>query len=255
MGRTLDYEFSYGDQITVTPRNYPFSFLHMPSLSHHYAMIGMACVMDDYPLYYDAFNEKGLGIAGLNFVGNAVYFDPKPEKDNIAQFELIPWILGTCASLAEAKESLSRINLISTPFKKNLPLAQLHWIIADASGAITVESTADGLHVYDNPGRRSDKQSAVSNADVLTEQLPASVTETAGQHVFQPARSFYVQPWHGRSWTAGRPLFCFPLCTRGVCKAELDLGKQRNGECQPVFPYFKFCRPAERMLRGGGRKV
>ena len=72
----------------------------------------MACVMDDYPLYYEAFNEKGLGIAGLNFVGNAVYFDPKPEKDNIAQFELIPWILGTCASLAEAKESLSRINLI-----------------------------------------------------------------------------------------------------------------------------------------------
>ena len=117
MGRTLDYEFSYGDQITVTPRNYPFSFLHMPSLSHHYAMIGMACVMDDYPLYYEAFNEKGLGIAGLNFVGNAVYFDPKPEKDNIAQFELIPWILGTCASLAEAKESLSRINLISTPFR------------------------------------------------------------------------------------------------------------------------------------------
>ena len=68
MGRTLDYEFSYGDQITVTPRNYPFSFLHMPSLSHHYAMIGMACVMDDYPLYYEAFNEKGvLAIAGLNF--------------------------------------------------------------------------------------------------------------------------------------------------------------------------------------------
>ena len=151
MGRTLDYEFSYGDQITVTPRNYPFSFLHMPSLSHHYAMIGMACVMDDYPLYYEAFNEKGLGSAGLNFVGNAVYFDPKPEKDNIAQFELIPWILGTCASLAEAKESLSRINLISTPFKKNLPLAQLHWIIADEKEAITVESMKDGLKVHENP--------------------------------------------------------------------------------------------------------
>ena len=151
MGRTLDYEFCYGDQITVTPRNYPFSFLHMPSLSHHYAMIGMACVMDDYPLYYEAFNEKGLGIAGLNFVGNAVYFDPKPEKDNIAQFELIPWILGTCASLAEAKESLSRINLISTPFKKNLPLAQLHWIIADEKEAITVESMKDGLKVHENP--------------------------------------------------------------------------------------------------------
>lgn len=123
MGRTLDYEFSYGDQITVTPRNYPFSFLHMPSLSHHYAMIGMACVMDDYPLYYEAFNEKGLGIAGLNFVGNAVYFDPKPEKDNIAQFELIPWILGTCASLAEAKNpspvSISSAHLLKRIFRSH----------------------------------------------------------------------------------------------------------------------------------------
>ena len=123
MGRTLDYEFSYGDQITVTPRNYPFSFLHMPSLSHHYAMIGMACVMDDYPLYYEAFNEKGLGIAGLNFVGNAVYFDPKPEKDNIAQFELIPWLLGQCATLCEARELLGRINLLNEPFKNPSPVS------------------------------------------------------------------------------------------------------------------------------------
>lgn len=58
--------------------------------------------MDDYRSIMRR-SEKGLGIAGLNFVGNAVYFDPKPEKDNIAQFELIPWILGTCASLAGSK--------------------------------------------------------------------------------------------------------------------------------------------------------
>ena len=56
MGRTLDYEFSYGAQITVTPRNYPFSFLHIPSLSHYSAMFGGAWVMDDYSLYYEVFN-------------------------------------------------------------------------------------------------------------------------------------------------------------------------------------------------------
>ena len=28
MGRTLDYEFSYGDEITVTPRNYSFTLRH-----------------------------------------------------------------------------------------------------------------------------------------------------------------------------------------------------------------------------------
>lgn len=63
MGRTLDYEFSYGDEITVTPRNYPFHFRHMEELENHYAIIGMAHVADDYPLYYDAVNEKGLGMA------------------------------------------------------------------------------------------------------------------------------------------------------------------------------------------------
>ena len=151
MGRTLDYEFSYGDQITVTPRNYPFSFLHMPSLSHHYAMIGMACVMDDYPLYFEAFNEKGLGIAGLNFVGNAVYFDPKPEKDNIAQFELIPWLLGRCATLTEARQLLEQVNITDTPFCTGLPAAQLHWMVADRTGCLVVESVADGVRVYDDP--------------------------------------------------------------------------------------------------------
>lgn len=25
-GRNLDYEFSYGDEVTITPRNYPFHF-------------------------------------------------------------------------------------------------------------------------------------------------------------------------------------------------------------------------------------
>ena len=53
----------------------------------------MAHVTGDYPLYYDAINEKGLGMAGLNFVGNASYSDVQSEVDNIAQFEFIPWIL------------------------------------------------------------------------------------------------------------------------------------------------------------------
>ena len=82
-GRTLDYDFSYGDEITITPRNYPFIFRNANTISSHYAIIGMDCIMEDYPLYYDAFNEKGLCIAGLNFVGNAVYHEPVPEKDNI----------------------------------------------------------------------------------------------------------------------------------------------------------------------------
>ena len=151
MGRTLDYEFSYGEEITITPRNYPFKFRYTGEDSSHYAIIGMAHVTDDYPLYYDAVNEKGLGMAGLNFVGNAVYGEPVDGSKNVAQFEFIPWILSKCGNLDEARKALSTLNLVGTPYSDNFPAAKLHWIIADKSGAITVESVAEGLKIYDNP--------------------------------------------------------------------------------------------------------
>ena len=150
-GRTLDYEFSYGDEVTVTPRRYPFLFLRAGELRQHYAMIGMAHVEGNYPLYYDAVNEKGLGMASLNFVGNAEYHPPRQDRDNVTPFEFIPWILGQCATLEEAKVLLERINLVDIPFSDTLPLARQHWLIADRTGALTVESMADGLHIYDNP--------------------------------------------------------------------------------------------------------
>ncbi len=59
-GRTLDYEFSYGEEVTITPRHYPFRFLEKGTMDTHYAMIGMAHIEDDCPLYYEAVNEKGL---------------------------------------------------------------------------------------------------------------------------------------------------------------------------------------------------
>lgn len=150
-GRTLDYEFSYGDEVVITPRNYPFCFREAGNINTHYAMIGMAYVSEDYPLYYDAVNEKGLGIAGLNFVGNAAFWDSKEGMDNIAQFELIPWILSQCATVKETRALVKKMNLSKVAFNEQLPLAQLHWIIADSSEAITVEAVKEGIRIYDNP--------------------------------------------------------------------------------------------------------
>ena len=150
-GRTLDYEFSYQEEVTVTPRNYPLAFRNGSVLETHHAIIGMAYVVDGYPLYYDGVNEKGLAMAGLNFVGNAVYGKEIPGKDNIAQFEFLPWILGRCANVKEAKALLENIQLTDTPFSDRLQVSSLHWLMADRQEAITVEAMADGLRVYDNP--------------------------------------------------------------------------------------------------------
>lgn len=48
-GRNLDYEFSYGDEVAVTPRAYPFSLRCMGDFRTKYAMIGMAYVAGEYP--------------------------------------------------------------------------------------------------------------------------------------------------------------------------------------------------------------
>ena len=149
-GRTLDLEFSYNESVTVTPRNYPFSFRTLPALASHHAIIGMATVADGYPLYYEATNEHGLSMAGLNFPGNAHYFPPCEGKDNVTPFEFIPWILGQCKTLAEARTLLAKINLCDIPFSAEFPLSPLHWILADRDGAITVESVAEGLKIYEN---------------------------------------------------------------------------------------------------------
>ena len=65
----LDLDDTYYEMVTVTPRNYPFHYRKMGAVLQHYAMIGIACIVDDYPLYYDAVNERGLGMAGVEFCG------------------------------------------------------------------------------------------------------------------------------------------------------------------------------------------
>lgn len=150
-GRTLDYDFSYGENICIMPRYFPLPLRHGVTLKNHHAVIGMAHVSQGYPLYYDAVNEKGLAMAGLNFVGFAQYSQPLKGSRNVAQFEFIPWVLSQCGSVSEAVSRIKQINLTDTPFSDSLPPAQLHWLLGDAREAVTVEATESGMHIYPNP--------------------------------------------------------------------------------------------------------
>ena len=150
-GRNLDLEHSYIEQVTITPRNFPFHFRMTAAQKSHYAIIGMAAVVDDYPLYYDATNEHGLSIAGLNFPGNAVYHPPRDGFTNITPYELIPWLLGKCKSVSQARELLNCTNLVDLPFSDQLPLSPLHFIICDRQESVVVEPLACGIALHNNP--------------------------------------------------------------------------------------------------------
>lgn len=149
-GRNLDLEFSYGESVIVTPRSYRFDFRRSSTLTKHYAMIGTGIVEEGYPLYYEATNEVGLSAAGLNFDGYAA-FGVSEGRDNIAVFEFIPWVLGQCETVKQARKLLKDIAITDQPFSQKYPVSPLHFIVSDRHGSLTVESTRRGISIYDNP--------------------------------------------------------------------------------------------------------
>lgn len=152
-GRTLDLEFSYGEQVVILPRRFPLSFRRQPPLPRHHAMIGMAHIAQGQPLFYDAVNEHGLAMAALNFPRSAVYLPPRDGAINLAPFELMGWVLGQCADGAQARQLLEQVNVVKDNFSPDLPSTPLHWIVADRESCFVAEPAADGLRLYDDPVR------------------------------------------------------------------------------------------------------
>lgn len=151
--RNMDIEYHFNEEVVITPRNYNLTFEKHDSLKTHYAIIGMATVINNYPLYADAFNEYGLAMAGLNFPNQAKYKDvTEATKSNlITPYEFIPYILGLAKTVDEAKKLLLDIDIINIKFMDNLDLAPLHWIISDGTQSIVVETNENYVKVYDNP--------------------------------------------------------------------------------------------------------
>ncbi len=144
-------ERGYNEGVVITPRNFPFAFRYEKALDAHYAIIGMAATVNDYPLYFDATNEKGLSMAGLNFPENAYYPPYAKGKTNIAPFELIPYLLGICANVEQAIKILEKVNVVKCDFSNALPTTPLHWLISDKDQSVVLEYTKSGVQIWDNP--------------------------------------------------------------------------------------------------------
>ena len=149
-GRTLDLENSCGASIVITPRNFDLALPASPHASAPTALLGVARLQNGQPLYFDAINEHGLGMAALHFPGNAVYLPPRAGCYNVPSYALIPWVLRHCQTLSEAKALLQQTNVTPAAFCDALPPSPLHWMLAAADGALVIEPMADGLQIYEN---------------------------------------------------------------------------------------------------------
>ena len=149
-GRTLDLEYSLGEGVVMTPRRCALSFRHSKCMREHYAMLGIGIVADGYPLYYDAMNEHGLWIAGLNFPQYAQYNSGRRGMLNLASYELVPFILSRCATVTEAEVILESANITSEPFSENFPPTPMHWMICDREHCAVIEQTEQGLAIHES---------------------------------------------------------------------------------------------------------
>ncbi len=149
-GRNLDYEYSFGENVIIIPRNFIFKFKQEALNTCHYAIIGIGIEKNDYPLMFDGMNEYGLAFAGLNFPGNAVYENFKKGKINLTPYEFPLWILRNYKTIQEIKPVLKEINLLNIPFSEEYPLTPLHFIFSDKSESIVFEFTDSGANIYEN---------------------------------------------------------------------------------------------------------
>ena len=147
-GRNMDLDYNFGEMIVVTPRRFGLSSL---GSEEHFSFIGVATVIDGYPLYADAMNEKGLCVAGLNFPQKAFYRELRDDKINVPAYEFTAYVAAKYSSVEEFRSDFEKIDITNQSFSEKVPHPTLHWMISDNVSSVVVESTETGINLYENP--------------------------------------------------------------------------------------------------------
>ena len=150
-GRNMDIECSFGERLIVCGRSFPFKFRGFDAPIGHKAIIGVGTVIDGYPLYADAMNEKGLCIAGLNFPEKSFYQAPSEDKINVPAYDFIAYVAAKYSSVEDFKADFCNLNVTNESFSSDVPSPTLHWMISDNASSIVIESTERGINLYENP--------------------------------------------------------------------------------------------------------
>ena len=148
-GRNFDFHKTFGERVVLTPRGISLSFVHEGERTEHPAIVGTAVVASDTALYFDAMNEYGICAAALNFPTLAVYRERAEGKVNLASFEVIPYVLSASESMTEVRALLKKANVTMDSVSPDMPATGLHWMFSDGKDSVILESTADGIHIYE----------------------------------------------------------------------------------------------------------
>ncbi len=106
------------------------------------------------PIVIDGTNERGLGIGAFYFPDYAQYENVSASDldKTLAPWELPTFLLGTCATVAEAVDAAHAVRVAAVVQRDMGIVPPCHFVVHDASGKWAVLEYVDGtLHVHDNP--------------------------------------------------------------------------------------------------------
>ena len=159
------------------------------SWTGNYGVVGIGAFKPQW--IADGTNTAGLSGHLLYMPGHATYAKPRSDGSDIGILEVLGFVLGTCATIAEAKAAMATCNVVDfTPPEVPVPLP-LHVILHDKDACAVVEFHPDGMVISDNPVQVATNApfidwhlTNVSNYLTQTPTVPKAVT--IGGATFEP---------------------------------------------------------------------
>ncbi|MEB8103813.1 choloylglycine hydrolase family protein [Staphylococcus xylosus] len=152
LGRTMDFVYQLKGNPAVQPRHFYWESRITYKGKTKYGFVGSGSDMEGF-LFADGVNEHGLGASIQYFRGYATYAtDVREGYMNIAQSEVITWVLGYNQNIENLIKNAKSVNVVSHTLNDIAEVPPLHYHITDDSGR-TIELTfEDGsMIINENP--------------------------------------------------------------------------------------------------------
>jgi choloylglycine hydrolase len=156
--RSLEFGLELDPAILFVPRGFKLTAdlgedKQGATWTSRYACLGMNVF--GQPLFAEGLNEAGLGCGAFYLPGYAEFAAPSAAnaERSILSVHVVSWILGNCATVAETKQRIQEIDVVSGKLTQIPVEMPLHYRVTDATGAaIVIEYTKGGtLKVHDAP--------------------------------------------------------------------------------------------------------
>ena len=147
VARTIEWGGSeLNSQYVIVPRGHtgrsyiPGYTLEGMKLVAQYGYVGLAVEQKEFVV--EGLNEAGLSAGLFYFPGYGKYeaYDESRKQQCVTDFQLVSWILGTCATVDEVKETVPKALIVAIDPRAST----VHWRFADASGRQIVLEIVDG---------------------------------------------------------------------------------------------------------------